>query len=134
MFVETIGQRLKKRRNELELTQAQVAERCGWLSPDGLPAQNRISMYERSKRTTRVKLEDIEKLAEALQVSPVWILFNGAYSNLTAARQKLHQTVGRISEEFVGKADLVLQVFVEDETGPEEGRAGSKVSNRAKLT
>lgn len=134
MSVETIGQRIKKRRDELGLSQAALAARCGWISPDGLPAQNRISMYERSKRTTRIKLDDIEILAKALQISPVWILFNGAYANLTQARQKLHQTIGRIPEEFVGKADLVLQVFVEDDTGQDSAKAGDKTTDRAKLS
>lgn len=133
MSMETIGQRIKKRRTELGLTQAGLAAKCGWGTPDN-SRQNRISMYERSKRTTRIKLEDIEVLAHALEVSPVWILFNGAYSNLTQARQKLHQTIGRIPEEFVGKADLVLQVFVEDETDPGGHRVGSKTSNKAKLS
>lgn len=133
MFVETIGQRIKKRRTELGLTQAELAAKCGWSTEDN-SRQNRISMYENSQRTTRIKLEDVETLAEALGVSAVWILFNGAYGSLSSARQKLHQTVGRIAEEFVGKADLVLQVFVEDETGPDSHRAGNKSSNRVKLT
>jgi transcriptional regulator with XRE-family HTH domain len=133
MSMETIGQRIRKRRDELGLTQAELADRCGWSTADN-SRQNRISMYENSKRATRIKLEDIEKLATALEVSPIWILFNGAYSALSAARQKLHQTIGRIPEELVGKADLFLQVFVEEETDPDGHRAGNTTSNRAKLT
>ena len=132
MFVSNIGQRIKKARTEMGLTQAQLAERCGWAKEDST-GQNRISMYENSKRTTRIKLQDIEALAAALEVTPAWILFNGAYSKLSGPRQKLHQTIGRIPDEFIGKADLVLQVFVEDETTGSDGHRAGKTSSKAKL-
>ena len=60
--METIGQRIKRFREELSISQAELAQRCGWLS------QSRIGNYETDSR--KVSVEDAVVLAKALNVNP----------------------------------------------------------------
>lgn len=59
---ESLGQRIKRFRAAAGLSQAQLAEACGWKS------QSRVGNYE--KDTREPSLADIEAMAEALRVDP----------------------------------------------------------------
>lgn len=71
-LVETIGQRIKRLREHLKLSQAELAEKCGW------EYQSRVGNYETGAR--KVSVEDAVVLASALSVSPGELLF-GAPDN-----------------------------------------------------
>ncbi|TDX29134.1 phage repressor protein [Modicisalibacter xianhensis] len=62
---ETIGDRIRKARKRMGLTQPELTAACGWDS------QGRISNYERDLREP--KRPDLEKLAKALDVSVEWL-------------------------------------------------------------
>lgn len=65
--METIGQRIKMLRERLRLSQADLAEKCGW------GYQSRVGNYETGSR--KVSVEDAVVLASALGVSPGELLF-----------------------------------------------------------
>ena len=62
-----IGERIKFRREELNLSQAELARLCGW------PTASRLGNYELGNR--KVSAEDATVLAEALKVSASYLLF-----------------------------------------------------------
>lgn len=59
--VMTLGEKIRSRRLELGLTQAQLGKRVGW-------QDSRIGAYERN--TVVPRKEALRKLAEALELSP----------------------------------------------------------------
>ncbi|MGF2656458.1 LexA family protein [Serratia marcescens] len=65
--METVGQRIKRLREALKISQAELANRCGWAS------QSRIGNYETDSR--KVNVEDAVVIASALKVSPGELLF-----------------------------------------------------------
>lgn len=65
--METVGQRIKRLREALKISQAELATRCGWAS------QSRIGNYETDSR--KVNVEDAVVIASALKVSPGELLF-----------------------------------------------------------
>ncbi len=62
-----IGMRIKRFREQLGLSQAALAERCGWSS------QSRIGNYESGSRN--VSADDAVILANALDVTPAELMF-----------------------------------------------------------
>ncbi|MCA1176676.1 MULTISPECIES: helix-turn-helix domain-containing protein [unclassified Pantoea] len=72
-----IGERIKEKREELGVSQAELAKLCGW------PTASRLGNYESGTR--RVSAEDAAVLAEVLKVTPSYLLFGDAgsviYSN-----------------------------------------------------
>lgn len=64
--VKTIGEKIKVRRAELKLNQAQLSRLCGWES------QSRISQYEGNKREPTIT--DIKTIAKALKIAPTELL------------------------------------------------------------
>lgn len=85
----TINQRIKDRRAALGLTLKEVADRCG------LNAWQTVQAWERQSAPTRKRLT---KVAEALQVSPEWLLTGRgpmevslvtAFSELTGSEAQL---------------------------------------------
>ena len=107
----TIGQRIKKAREDKGLTQAQLGKLCGW-GDDDQTAQSRISMYENDKRTTRVAVDDIKTLAKALGVEPGWIMFNGPLVKHDPLIQNILETARLIPRENLEHANMVLETFV----------------------
>lgn len=65
---ETPGDRLRRLRLRFDLTQAELAERCGWE-----PKASRVSNYERGDRP--IDIEAAKALARALHTTPEHILF-----------------------------------------------------------
>lgn len=65
--METVGQRIKRLREALGISQAELATRCGWAS------QSRIGNYETDSR--KVNVEDAVVIASALKVSPGELIF-----------------------------------------------------------
>ncbi|MGV2880662.1 helix-turn-helix domain-containing protein [Pantoea vagans] len=65
-----IGERIKLKREELGLSQADLAKLCGW------PTASRLGNYESGSR--RVSAEDATLLAEILKVTPAYLLFGEA--------------------------------------------------------
>ncbi len=65
--METLGQRIKRLRENLKLSQADLAEKCGW------EYQSRIGNYETGAR--KVSVEDAVVLASALSITPGELLF-----------------------------------------------------------
>lgn len=63
---ESLGQRIKRLRKEAGMSQAQLAEACGWKS------QSRVGNYEAGTREPN--LADIDTIAKALQVDQSRIL------------------------------------------------------------
>ncbi|EOS94795.1 helix-turn-helix domain-containing protein [Erwinia tracheiphila] len=72
--METLGQRIKKYREERNWSQAELANRCGWGS------QSRIGNYEQDVR--KVSVEDAVVIASALGIAPGELLF-GTPDNAT---------------------------------------------------
>ncbi|ENY4535764.1 LexA family protein [Salmonella enterica] len=66
-IMETVGQRIKQLRERLRLSQADLAEKCGW------EYQSRVGNYETGAR--KVSVEDAVVLASALGVPPGELLF-----------------------------------------------------------
>ncbi|MFS6817212.1 MULTISPECIES: helix-turn-helix domain-containing protein [Citrobacter] len=73
--MESLSDRIKSRRNQLKLTQAELAELVG-------TKQQTIQQVESglTKRPRR-----LVELAEALQCDPRWLLFGGDQDKPTAA-------------------------------------------------
>ncbi|MDR5611249.1 MULTISPECIES: S24 family peptidase [unclassified Arsenophonus] len=66
--METVGQRIKRIRETLKLSQSDLAEKCGW------GYQSRIGNYETGAR--KVSVEDAVIIAKALNITPGELLFN----------------------------------------------------------
>ncbi|MHB0775400.1 LexA family protein [Halomonas sp. WWR20] len=81
---ETIGDRIRKARKRMGLTQPELTAACGWDS------QGRISNYERDLREP--KRTDLEKLAKALDVSMEW-LWSGKESTPDKRREPTEENV-----------------------------------------
>lgn len=64
---ESVGQRVKRLREHLQISQVELAARCGWES------QSRIGNYETGVR--KVNAEDAEIIARVLGVTPGELLF-----------------------------------------------------------
>ncbi|CDG47865.1 LexA family protein [Serratia symbiotica] len=77
--METVGQRIKRLREALKISQAELAARCGWAS------QSRIGNYETGSR--KVKVEDAVVIASVLDVSPGELLF-GTPDNAVFIKQQ----------------------------------------------
>ena len=67
---ESLGQRIKRLRKAAHLSQAQLAEACGWKS------QSRVGNYEAGTREPT--LADIHAIARALRVAPSALLLERA--------------------------------------------------------
>ncbi|MBW5406897.1 S24 family peptidase [Morganella morganii] len=65
--METVGQRIKRIRENLRLSQSDLAEKCGW------GYQSRVGNYETGAR--KVSVEDAVILAKALNMTPGELLF-----------------------------------------------------------
>jgi SOS-response transcriptional repressor LexA len=63
-----IGDRIKLRRKELDLSQEDIAVACGWVN-----GRARVSNYEHNLRTPNT--EDVYKLSVGLKCTPQWLLF-----------------------------------------------------------
>ncbi|MBT9431658.1 helix-turn-helix domain-containing protein [Candidatus Sodalis endolongispinus] len=70
--MKTTGQRIKFLREKLNLSQAELADKCGWTY------QSRVGNYETGSR--KVSVEDAVVLASALGVSPGELLFGSTDS------------------------------------------------------
>lgn len=102
----TIGSRVKQRRNELGLTQQQLAERMGYVS------KGSIAQIECGRDPTS---KVVIKLADALHTSPVWLM------GWTDDVRPLHDTrMQRIMNELyklnfsqLNQIEKIIQTFVE---------------------
>ena len=65
---DRIGKRLKAARDQLVLTQRDVAERSG------IP-ETTISRLENGKQSRKPRQSTIQRLAEALGVNPTWLMW-----------------------------------------------------------
>lgn len=70
-----IGDRIRQKRVALGLSQAQVAEKCGWEN------QSRLSHYENGSR--QIKIDSLKLIANALNVSPVWLQYGDEPSSIS---------------------------------------------------
>lgn len=97
-----IGERLKALRLRAQLTQPQMAERCGWDS------QSRISQYETEKREP--SLSDLEKMAGVLGVSITEILFGDDEQQTSTGRIATYSNIDELSDGYlmVDRYDLKL--------------------------
>lgn len=68
--MSSVGDRIKKRRKELKLSQGELAELCGW------DTQSRISHYETNTR--EMKKGDLEIVARALKTTPSYLQFGSS--------------------------------------------------------
>lgn len=68
-----MGRRMERRREQLNLNQADAAARC---TPEGEPttAQSRWSAWTRADPST-MQVETVYRIARALNVHPGWLLF-----------------------------------------------------------
>jgi len=66
--METLGQRIRAYREAAQLTQAELARRCGWETG----GQARIGNYEKDRREPSISA--LLKIAEALNVSPAFLI------------------------------------------------------------
>ncbi|MGY6089083.1 LexA family transcriptional regulator [Avibacterium paragallinarum] len=71
----TLGEKIKTYREQLGLSQKELAEKCSVLDQDGKPwGQPRIANYEKGNRTPN--LDDIEIIAKALNITPQSLAFD----------------------------------------------------------
>ncbi|EKZ6360731.1 TPA: S24 family peptidase [Klebsiella aerogenes] len=99
--METVGQRIKRLRERLKLSQAELAEKCGW------GYQSRIGNYERDTRS--ISVEDAVVLASALNVSPGELLFGTPdNADFISPGQRSVPVVSYIQAGMFAEADSVL--------------------------
>ncbi|MDJ0023082.1 helix-turn-helix transcriptional regulator [Pantoea eucrina] len=72
--METISQRLKQKRAELNLTQAQLAEKAGM----------KQQSYQQIEAGTTKRPRYLFELAAALKCDPLWLLYGKKGSNKAA--------------------------------------------------
>lgn len=78
--MKTLGSRIAHYRNEAKMSQAKLAQACGWAS------QSRVANYE--KDTREPTLEDISLMAKVLRIDPAQLLSNGtSYARPVVAEQ-----------------------------------------------
>lgn len=120
--MSTLSERIAKKRQELGLSQPDLADLCGWGR-----SQSRISQYETGKRTTRVNLGDLAKIAKALKVDVAWLAF-GVTQNKPALLDKDALRMAIVSlEEIDGfknappqtKANCIAWMYLEALEGRE---------------
>jgi hypothetical protein len=77
---KTIGQRMTRRRLDLDMTQEQVADKISFIQNSGKHAgqektlsRNAYCMYERDE--VEPSFPGIESIARVLKISPAWLAF-----------------------------------------------------------
>ncbi|NHB89571.1 MULTISPECIES: helix-turn-helix domain-containing protein [Photorhabdus] len=96
---ESVGARLKRLRNQRKMSQAALAEQCGWAS------QSRIGNYESGTRN--VSADDAVILSKALGVSPSELMFG----DNTESQQG--SEVSEICTELSKRQKILLELFDE---------------------
>lgn len=107
LFMKEQGERIKSRREELGLSQLELAEKVGY------HGKSTICMIEQGKRAARRSL--IEKLAEALQTTPGYLM---GWERL-GLMEKLSNVVNGLSEENI-KSLLQIARILEGSQQSEE--------------
>ncbi|MGV8004292.1 helix-turn-helix domain-containing protein [Photorhabdus temperata subsp. temperata] len=95
---ESVGARLKRLRNQQKMSQAALAERCGWAS------QSRIGNYESDTRN--VSADDAVILSKALGVSPAELMFG-------CEQQECRVDSQLKSKELSRRQEILLELFDE---------------------
>ncbi|ETS31093.1 hypothetical protein BB987_09290 [Photorhabdus temperata] len=94
---ESVGARIKRLRNKQKMSQAALAERCGWAS------QSRIGNYESGTRN--VSADDAVILSKALDVSPSELMFGEQQECCVDSQLK--------SKELSRRQEILLELFDE---------------------
>jgi phage repressor protein C with HTH and peptisase S24 domain len=90
----SIGSKIKAAREAKGLSQAELAERCGWDS------QGRVGNYE--KDTREPKIDDLRKIARVLDKPLIFFLENGDFDDLSSSRRAAmleHESATDLSEQ-----------------------------------
>ncbi|CAQ85220.1 MULTISPECIES: helix-turn-helix domain-containing protein [Photorhabdus] len=95
---ESIGARIKRLRNQQKMSQAALAELCGWAS------QSRIGNYESGIRN--VSTDDAVILSKALGVSPAELMFGDAESSQ-------ENETSETCQELSNREKILLELFNE---------------------
>lgn len=97
----SIAARLKQAREQKGLSQAKLAELCGWV-------QSRIGNYEAGRRS--VGVDDAITIAQALSINPAELIFgdNHAESWLTPRHRKLLALFDQLPES---EQDRMMDTF-----------------------
>lgn len=86
---QTLGERLRRRRRELGLTQEQLAERAG-------TTQAVIQKIENGKS---LRPRKIDRIASALDVKPAWLMFGSdRFDALDREAMQIAEAWGRLDE------------------------------------
>ncbi|OLP14350.1 transcriptional regulator [Klebsiella michiganensis] len=98
---ESIAIRLKRTREQKGMSQAKLAELCGW-------AQSRIGNYEAGRRN--IGLDDAVTIAKALSISPAVLMFGDDHveSWLTPKHRKLLALFDQLPES---EQDRMIDTF-----------------------
>ncbi|SDJ60396.1 XRE family transcriptional regulator [Pseudomonas indica] len=83
--MNTLGDRIARFRNEKRMSQAKLAQACGWAS------QSRIGNYEKNLR--QPNLDDLQKIARALELSVAELL--GSYAVPGSGTPGIAEPTGR---------------------------------------
>lgn len=97
-----IGNRIKERRTALQLTQDELAQRCGWSTGK---RSTRISLYESGHR--KLKKKHIIELSIALGVSFNWLLF-GKEEPSVHQEENVHSLNRKQDIQFIALKDIKL--------------------------
>lgn len=74
-FTKLLGENVHNRRKELELTQVELADKCGWSQP-------KIASIEAAKMV--LPSDQLANLAESLRTTPASLVSPGNFSPITA--------------------------------------------------
>ena len=105
--MNSLAQRLKRAREDLNLTQAELADRSG-------TTQQTVHKIEAGKNT---RPRAIKALAHALRVPPSWLLFGDDNKKLDNRKQSDAILVSVITEVDEWAADLGLELSQEAKIG-----------------
>ena len=92
----TIGERIKKRRLELKMTQEQLANKLGYKSKSSI---NKIEMDSRNLTQPKIKL-----IADALKTTPEYIMGWDEVSNL--GQEKQYYEDAKMAQEMFEDPDM----------------------------
>lgn len=100
--MNTIGQRIKSARKKANLTQAQLATKCG-LAPIS------VQQYERDKRQPR--LEQLQQIADALGCSLLFLTSGEGEMTAEASAERIRELETELKEARDTIAELKAKLY-----------------------
>lgn len=101
-YTVSVGDRIKSRREEMQLTQTQLANKAGVSQPT-------VSAYENNPGMA-YRAEILFKIAAALEVTPEWVKTGRGPRLLSDANSTASELLGVVSKLDKDQRDLLLSV------------------------